>query len=60
MYVQRDGSDGWYTATWPYKVDDKPSLGFKEGDEGELVVFCQAGCATVDIIKAVNELIEWE
>ena len=57
MEVERNGSDGWYSASCPSHVDDRPSLGFKEGNEGELVVICHAGCATVDIIKAVKELM---
>ncbi len=58
MEVERDGSDGWYTASCPSHVDDHPSMGFKEGKEGELVVFCHAGCDTKDIIAAIKELIE--
>ena len=58
MEVQREGSDGWYSANCPSHVDDRPSLGFKEGSEGELVVICHAGCETVEVINAIKELIE--
>ena len=57
MEVQREGSDGWYSAECPSHVDERPSLGFKEGDDGELVVHCHAGCETKDIIAAVKELM---
>ena len=57
MEVSREGSDGWYSASCPSHVDERPSLGFKEGDEGELVVMCHAGCETKDVIIAIKELM---
>ena len=57
LTVEREGSDGWYSAVCPSHIDEKPSLGFKEGKDGELVVHCHAGCENKDIIEAVKELM---
>lgn len=48
---------GWYSAFCPVHEDERPSLGVREGDNGELVVFCHAGCTTREIIKTVRELL---
>ena len=55
--VDREGSDGWYSAVCPAHTDERPSLGFKEGEDGELVVHCHAGCEMRDIIEAVREMM---
>lgn len=48
---------GWYAAFCPVHEDERPSLGIREGDAGELVVYCHAGCTVKEIIKKVRELL---
>ncbi len=55
LTIDRKGSDGWYNATCPNHIDDKPSLSFKEGKDGEIIVHCFAGCKNKDIIEAIRE-----
>ena len=58
--IASEGSDGWMSAHCPAHDDNRPSLGVKEDDDGTLVVHCRAGCATVDVIAAIRELLEDE
>ena len=57
LEIVRDGSDGWYQALCPAHDDHRASLGVKEGEEGQLVVYCHAGCSTIEVIKAIKELL---
>ena len=57
LTVTREGSDGWFAAACPAHTDDRPSLGFKEGQDGELVVHCHAGCEIKDIREAIKEMM---
>lgn len=38
----------------PAHPDHKPSLGVTENADGHVLMYCQAGCATVDILTAVG------
>ena len=38
----------------PAHPDHKPSLGITENTDGHVLMYCQAGCATVDILTAVG------
>jgi DNA primase len=53
--IVRAGSNGWYLARCPAHYDERASLSVKEGDKGELVVFCFAGCSVQEIIKKIKE-----
>ena len=60
LSIVRDGSDGWHLAICPSHIDDRASLSIKEGDEGELVVHCFAGCNKMEIIKEIKEMLNGE
>ena len=55
--IVHDGSNGWFQARCPAHFDEHPSLGVKEGDDGELVVHCFYGCTTKEVIQAIKELL---
>lgn len=38
----------------PAHPDNKPSLGITENSDGHVLMYCQAGCATADILAAVG------
>ena len=59
LEIERSGSDGWYSAHCPSHPDDNPSLGVKEGDDGELVVHCFSGCSHKEIIEAIKESLKY-
>ena len=59
LEIARSGSDGWYSAHCPAHPDDNPSLGVKEGDDGELVVHCFSGCSNKEIIDAIKESLKY-
>jgi putative DNA primase/helicase len=44
---------GW-TARCPAHDDRAPSLSVTEGDDGRTLIKCHAGCATIDIVKAMG------
>ena len=60
LEITSEGSGGWMSAHCPAHDDNRPSLGVKEDDDGALVVHCRAGCAAVDVIAAIRELLEYE
>lgn len=51
--VRRTQAGGW-VARCPVHEDRTPSLGVREGDDGRLLLFCRAGCATVDVVAALG------
>ena len=59
LEIARSGSDGWYQAHCPSHLDTHPSLGVKEGDDGELVVHCFSGCSNKEIIDAIKESLKY-
>ncbi len=58
LEITSSGSDGWYKAHCPAHPDDNPSLGVKEGDDGELVVHCFFGCSTKEVINEIKEMLK--
>lgn len=44
---------GW-EARCPAHDDRKPSLGVAQGDDGRVLLHCQAGCTADDVVKALN------
>jgi hypothetical protein len=59
LEIARSGSDGWYQAHCPSHLDTHPSLGVKEGDDGELVVHCFFGCTNKEVIDAIKESLKY-
>ena len=51
-------SGGWYDAVCPAHDDHNPSLGVKEADNGDLIVYCHAGCEFREVIDAIRDLID--
>ncbi len=49
----RKTAAGWQ-AKCPAHQDDKPSLCVSKGDNGGLLLFCQAGCATEAIVRILG------
>jgi hypothetical protein len=45
---------GQYLLRCPSHDDRRPSLGVRELDDGRLLVRCYAGCATEDILAALD------
>lgn len=45
--------DGW-KARCPFHDDEKPSLSLNEGDDGQVLAFCHAGCSTKDLLEVVG------
>jgi len=45
---------GQYLVSCPAHDDRRPSLGVRELDDGRLLVRCYAGCATEDILNALD------
>ncbi|KKK86095.1 hypothetical protein LCGC14_2766670 [marine sediment metagenome] len=58
LEIVRDGSDGWFLARCPSHFDEHPSLGVKEGDDGELVVNCFFGCSTKEVIDEIRRILK--
>jgi hypothetical protein len=57
--VERDiGYSDWGLAFCPAHYDNNASLGFKEGDDGEMVVYCHTGCETREVIRALRLMLE--
>ena len=50
----RAGWRGQSGSRCPAHSDDSPSLSFKEGDEGQVLITCQAGCDTADVVRALG------
>ena len=50
--LQSSGSE--YSARCPAHDDQVASLTFGLGDDGRLLLCCQANCETKDIVKALN------
>lgn len=46
-----------FQARCPAHDDDKPSLTIAEGDDGRVLVKCQAGCESADVLEAIG--LEW-
>lgn len=46
-------ASGWQ-ACCPAHDDAQPSLCVSEGDDGRLLLFCQAGCSTVSVVHALG------
>ena len=55
LQIAHANSSGWYSAICPAHADERPSLGVKEGEYGELVVNCFSGCKTIDVINAIRK-----
>lgn len=51
-------SGGSFSARCPAHEDNKPSLSLSVGKEQPVVLFCQAGCDSEDILKAIG--LTWE
>ena len=45
---------GTWTALCPAHADRKPSLSIAEGREGRVLLFCFAGCAIEEIVRALS------
>lgn len=43
-----------YSARCPAHDDSKPSLSISEGDDGRVLLKCQAGCATEEVLAALH------
>lgn len=50
----RQEGDGQWSALCPAHDDRNPSLSFKRGEDGKLVVHCHAGCSFEDILRAAG------
>ncbi len=50
----RKTGDGQYMARCPGHDDKTASLSIGTGDNGEALVFCQAGCATAEVLAAIG------
>jgi hypothetical protein len=50
--VRRSGS-GW-VARCPAHDDRRPSLSIAEGEDGRVLLYCHAGCATRDVVAAMG------
>jgi hypothetical protein len=48
---------GQYLMRCPAHDDRRPSLGVRELDDGSLLVRCYAGCATDDVLAALD--LQW-
>ncbi|TDC35712.1 phage/plasmid primase, P4 family [Micromonospora sp. KC213] len=48
-----DDADGWL-ANCPAHNDSRPSLRIAVGDSGAVLLKCRAGCATADVLKALD------
>jgi len=54
-----DRGDGQYQAHCPAHDDKKPSLSITEAEPGgKVLLYCQAGCATEDVLGALN--LSWQ
>ena len=50
----REVGPGQWSACCPDHDDDTPSLSIRETDDFTLLVYCHAGCKTVDVMAAVG------
>ena len=50
----RTNADGGFVAKCPAHDDDKPSLKISDGDKGQPVVYCHAGCSQDSVIDALK------
>jgi hypothetical protein len=48
---------GRVVACCPAHDDDSPSLSLKEGEDGRALLYCHAGCDTLDVVKALQ--LDW-
>ncbi len=48
------GDNGQWQARCPSHDDNRASLSVATGDDGRVLLHCQAGCATADIVGALN------
>lgn len=48
---------GGYSFQCPAHMDEQPSLSVTEGDEGQVLLYCFAGCSTQEVISALD--LEW-
>ena len=46
--------DGQYECRCPAHDDQKASLGVREGDDGKVILYCQAGCDTRDVVNSLG------
>ncbi len=54
-YVKKATRSGaGYRALCPAHADQKPSLTFRDGDNGRFVVYCHKGCSVEEIMQAVG------
>lgn len=59
LEIERDvGPSDWGLAFCPAHYDNNASLGFKEGDDGEMVVYCHTGCTTGEVIRALKSMLD--
>jgi hypothetical protein len=59
LEVERDiGANDWGLAFCPAHYDSNASLGFKEGEDGEMVVWCHTGCSIKEVIQALRLMLD--
>ena len=51
--VRQTGDNQW-EAICPAHDDTDPSLGISEGDDGRILLFCQGGCETEDVVESLE------
>ncbi len=47
----------WYDACCPVHEDTRPSLSFREGDQGGIIFKCHRGCVPKDVASAMAEAV---
>ncbi len=47
-------ADGSFAARCPAHADKVPSLSVTEGDDGQVLLFCHAGCATASVVEKLG------
>ncbi len=50
-------SGGGYSVRCCCHDDSSPSLSVKVGDDGKLLVYCHAGCESVDVLREIDRLL---
>ena len=50
----KGGANGQWRARCPAHDDDGPSLGWRVGDDGRVLLLCRAGCRTEDVVAALG------